>query len=221
MKRFILGILTLTLLASSCGTGKITSRQTDGIMTGATIGGTLGNAIGGLLGDGYGGWEGGYRGSAIGTILGTVAGAAIGHAATTPKNKSIKKMNPTPSIQTVPLSAALEKLYIHNVRYLDDNNDQIIQSQENCRIIFEIMNEGQETAYNVIPFIAETSGMKRIRISPSIMVEQIPPHTGIKYTATVHAGKKIHEGEAVFRLSVTDESGQEYDWLEFTIPTQR
>lgn len=48
-------------------------------------------------------------------------------------------MNPTPSIQTAPLSAALEKLYIHNVRYLDDNNDQIIQSQENCRIIFEIM----------------------------------------------------------------------------------
>ena len=35
------------------------------------------------------------------------------------------------------------------------------------------------------------------------------------------AGKKIHEGEVVFRLSVTDESGQEYDWLEFTIPTQR
>lgn len=221
MKRFTLGILTLALLTTSCGTSRMTSQQADGIMTGATIGGTLGNAIGGLIGDGYGGWNGGYRGSAIGTILGTVAGAAIGHAATTPKKKPSEETVPAETTLPDHYSAAIDRLRIQNVRYLDDNDNQTIQSHESCKITFEIMNTGQETAYRIIPVLTETSGMKRLSISPSILVEQIAPHQGIKYTATVRAGKKLREGEAVFRVSVADEYGQEYDWQEFAIPTKR
>lgn len=50
------------------------------------------------------------------------------------------------------------------------------------------MNEGNEIAYNVIPSVAEISGMKHLHISPSILVEQIQPGNGVKYTATVTAG---------------------------------
>lgn len=221
MKRFTVGVLTLALLTASCGTSKMTGQQADGIMTGATIGGTLGNAIGGLLGDGYGGWDGGYRGSAIGTILGTVAGAAIGHAATTPKNKPSEKIIPAEATPLDYYSTAIDQLRIQNVRYQDDNDDKVIQSYESCKITFEIMNTGEETAYRIIPILTETSGMKRLSISPSILVEQIAPHQGIKYTATVRVGKKLREGEAVFRVSVADEYGQEYDWQEFAIPTKR
>ena len=50
------------------------------------------------------------------------------------------------------------------------------------------MNEGEQTIYNVVPMVTETTGMKRIYISPPVMVEQIAPHNGVKYTATISAG---------------------------------
>lgn len=53
------------------------------------------------------------------------------------------------------------------------------------------MNEGSEIAYNVIPSVTEISGAKQIHISPSILVEQILPGNGVKYTATVSVGKRV------------------------------
>ena len=83
------------------------------------------------------------------------------------------------------------------------------------------MNEGNEIAYNVIPCVVEISGIKHLHISPSILVEQILPGNGVKYTATVTAGKRIKTGTATFRLAVTDTRGQMYDHKEFTLNTAR
>ena len=88
-------------------------------------------------------------------------------------------------------------------------------------MIFEIINEGEHTAYNVVPVVAETTGMKRIYISPSVMIEQIAPQDGVKYTANVSAGDKIKTGNVNIRIAVADEYGDEYDWQEFSLPTQR
>lgn len=83
------------------------------------------------------------------------------------------------------------------------------------------MNEGSETAYNVIPSVTEISGVKQIHISPSILVEQILPGNGVKYTATVSVGKRVKNGTATFRIAVTDTHGQIYDRQEFTLETAR
>ena len=48
---------------------------------------------------------------------------------------------------------------------------------------------------NVVPVVTETTGMKRIYISPSVMVEQIAPHNGVKYTANISAGERIKDGK--------------------------
>ena len=60
-----------------------------------------------------------------------------------------------------------------------------------------------------------------IYLSPSVMVESIGPHNGIKYTATLTAGKRIKTGEIVLRVSVADSFGQPYDGQEFSLPTLR
>ena len=83
------------------------------------------------------------------------------------------------------------------------------------------MNEGSETAYNVIPSVTEISGAKQVHISPSILVEQILPGNGVKYTATVSVGKRVKNGTATFRVAVTDTRGQTYDRQEFTLETAR
>ena len=69
------------------------------------------------------------------------------------------------------------------------------------------MNEGEQTIYNVVPMVTETTGMKRIYISPPVMVEQIAPHNGVKYTATISAGERIKTGNVTIRVAVADGNG--------------
>lgn len=227
MKKTFIGILALAIVCSSCGTGRMASGDSGAIFTGAAIGGNIGGAIGGLIGDSNGGWRGGYRGSAIGTIIGTVAGAAIGNAATAPKQPEeysyrVERTQPYPTCSEAQKApSATDCLKIRNIRFIDADRNHIISSGESSKVIFEIINEGAQTAYNVIPIVAETTGMKRIYISPSVMIEQITPHNGVKYTANINAGERIKTGEIIIHIAVADEYGQEYDWQEFSLQTQR
>ena len=181
MKKYFIGLLALALACSSCGTSQMASGDPGAIFAGAAIGGNVGGAIGGLIGDSNGGWRGGYRGSAIGTIIGTIAGAAIGNAVSAPKQEEygyrIERTEPyEPQPETYPAPSVFDNLKIRNIRFIDDNRDHVITSGESSKVIFEIMNEGDRTVYNVVPVVTETTGMKRIYISPSVMVEQIAPH---------------------------------------------
>lgn len=210
-------ILLAALLLTGCGTSQGLSGDPNAVLTGAAIGGNVGSAIGGLIGESSHDWRGGYRGSAIGTIVGTLAGAAIGNAITTPKNPKNERQRPA----TQPYNEALDALRICHIRFIDEGRNQTVNAGEDCKIIFEIVNEGEQVACNVIPSVSERSGMKHIYISPSVMVEQIDPGEGVKYTAHLTAGRRLKAGELVIRLAVTDENGSEYDWQEFTLPTSR
>ena len=179
-----------------------------------------------LIGNSNGGWRGGYRGSAIGTIIGTIAGAAIGNAVSAPKQEEygyrIERTEPyEPQPETYPAPSVFDNLKIRNIRFIDDNRDHVITSGESSKVIFEIMNEGDRTVYNVVPVVTETTGMKRIYISPSVMVEQIAPHNGVKYTANISAGERIKTGNITIRVAVANGNGQQYDRQEFSLPTER
>ena len=59
--------------------------------------------------------------------------------------------------------------------------------------------------------VVETVGkVKHLGISPSVMVEEILPGEGIRYTASIHAGEKLKDGEVTFRVAVADENGDVY-----------
>ena len=149
MKRQI-GVLTASLLIlSGCGTSQTASGDPGAIFAGAAIGGNVGGAIGGLIGDNNGGWRGGYRGSAIGTIIGTIAGAAIGNAVSAPKQEAygyrIERTEPyKPQHETYPAPSVFDNLRIRNIRFIDDSRDHVISSGEKSKVIFEIMNEGEQ-----------------------------------------------------------------------------
>lgn len=224
MKRYFFGFLAAALLCSGCGTSQMASGDPNAVLAGAAIGGNVGGAIGGLIGDNNHGWRGGYRGSAIGTIIGTIAGAAIGNAISTAKQEEYGyRIERTPPLRSdiAQEQSAINNLRIRNIRFIDDNRDHIINSGENSKVIFEIINEGERTAFNVVPIVTETTGMKRIYISPSIMIEQITPSNGVKYTANVSAGERIKNGEITIHIAIADGTGKEYDWHEFSLTTQR
>ena len=233
MKNWFITLLAATLLLSSCSTTQGLSGDPGATLAGASIGGNLGGAIGGLIGDSNRGPRGAYRGSTIGSIIGTIAGAAIANAATTPQQDdgSYRVERSLQRAQSYSQSSrynraqqqndAFQQLKIRNIRFIDDSRDHIISSGERSKVIFEIVNEGRETAYNVVPVVSEATGMKRIYISPSMVIEQIAPGDGVKYTANINAGERIKTGEIIIHVAVANDYGDEYDWQEFTLDTQR
>lgn len=227
MKKQLTVFLLSVLLLSGCASGRM--GNPGAIVAGASIGGSLGGSIGGLIGDNNRGWRGGYRGSAIGNIVGTIAGAAIGSALTAPRQEPIEDDAYVPEVREVrvqkykkqSVQQPVSQLKLRRIRFIDDSRSHVIDAGENSKIIFEIMNEGRKPVYNVVPVVETVGKVKHIGISPSVMVEEILPGEGIRYTASIHAGDRLKDGEVTFRVAVADENGVICDSQEFTLPTQR
>lgn len=112
-------------------------------------------------------------------------------------------------------------LEIVNARFVDGNEDNCLNRNETCKVIFEIVNRGYKPVYDVVPTVVETTGNRHIFISPSIHVEKISPGSGVRYTAMVKADRKLKDGMARFCVSVIHEGKSISKVNEFNIPTKR
>ena len=204
----ILCLLLSLLMFTSCYTVSM-SGSPAAVSAGASIGGVLGS----IVGDRAGGWQG----SQFGALVGTVAGAAIGNVVTTPRTEKVLVEECSVTEPYYPPSG----LRITNIRFIDDNRNHTIDADENCKLVFDIVNEGDVSAYNVTPIIEEVSGMKHIGISPSAQISYLPQGDKVRYTATIAGGKRLKSGEAVFRVYTTESNGAVSDAHEFSLPTQK
>lgn len=204
----ILVLLTLAVSFSSCYTTSMQGSPA-AVSAGASIGGVLGS----IVGDRAGGWQG----SQFGALVGTVAGAAIGNAVTTPRQEKVVIEESQPAEPYYAPSGLL----ITNIRFIDDNRNHIIDAEENCKLVFDVINEGDVSAYNVTPIIEEISGIKHINISPSAQISYLPQGDRIRYTATIVGGKRLKSGEAVFRVYTTESNGAVSEAHEFSLPTAK
>lgn len=93
-------------------------------------------------------------------------------------------------------------LIVRNARFFDENGDGVISRGERCDIVFEVFNDGDATAYNVEPTVIETTRNKHILVSPTILVESIGAHKGVRYTARVVADSMLKNGTASFVIKV-------------------
>lgn len=111
-------------------------------------------------------------------------------------------------------------LEIVNARFVDDNENNMLDRNETCNLIFEVMNRGNQPVYDVVPTVIETTGNKHIFISPSIHIEKIDAGSGVRYTAMVKADKKLKDGSARFCVSVIHGNKAISKVNEFNIPTR-
>jgi len=210
MKKVIVMLLS-ALMLTSCYTTRMGGSPA-AVSAGASIGGVLGSIVGDRAG--------GYGGSQFGALLGTVAGAAIGNAVTTPPKEKVYRETEETNVPSGSYNA-VSGLQITNIRFIDDNRNQAIDAGESCKIIFEIVNAGDVAAYNIVPVVEETSGMKHLQISPSAQVAYMNKDDRIRYTAVINAGKRLKSGEAVFRVYTSESNGAVSDIHEFSIPTHK
>ena len=119
------------------------------------------------------------------------------------------------------MNANRDALQISNIRFIDNNGDGILQAGETAKITFEIRNRSRHNIRDVRPMVVETTGNRYVMVSPGIEVESIAPGSGIKYTASVMATKRLKAGELLFQLSTLYGNDRQSEVKELNIVTQK
>ena len=153
MRKMIFILCIPTALLSACSPSGMQGNPA-AVQAGAAIGGVLGAIVGDRAG--------GYNGSQFGALLGTVTGAAVGNAITTPREETYQVEEYY--VKTYPSSSQYEHtssyepssgLRIINLRFIDDNRNHVIDAEEDSKLVFDVVNDGDVPAYNVTPVIEE------------------------------------------------------------------
>ena len=224
MKKVIVYSLVGAMLLSSCSTTE------SGASNGAFFGSIIGSAIGGISGGHRGSDIGTLVGMAGGAVVGTAIGQASEKAEQRKYDEYMRRrtdsgfdpnnggddrivMETEVPSNTVSLDELKnmtgynvninESIQLRHENFTDANGDGNISPGEECKVSFEIMNNSDVEIFNVIPTVIETTGNKHIHISPTVRVESIKPHQGVRYTATILADKRLKDGNAVIRVTVT------------------
>ena len=224
MKKVIVYSLVGAMLLSSCSTTE------SGASNGAFFGSIIGSAIGGISGGHRGSDIGTLVGMAGGAVVGAAIGQASEKAEQRKYDEYMRRrtdsgfdpnnggddrivMETEVPSNTVSLDELKnmtgynvninESIQLRHENFTDANGDGNISPGEECKVSFEIMNNSDVEIFNVIPIVIETTGNKHIHISPTVRVESIKPHQGVRYTATILADKRLKDGNAVIRVTVT------------------
>ena len=146
-----------------------------------------------------------------------ISGPADEQAAKLPEAPSTEKTVSVTDLQR--LRPAIE---LRNVRIVDTRQEGVIHAGEQCKVVFEIMNRSNYTLHDVQPLVNELTGNKHLHVSPNLHIESIAPGTGVRYTATVLADKRLKDGQAVLRVAVAHhDREQEALTRQFTLVTRR
>lgn len=114
------------------------------------------------------------------------------------------------------------QIEICNAAFIDSDGDGVLKAGEQSKVSFEIMNRSNRPIRNVMPTVIETTGNKRIHISPSICIEQIMPRRGVRYTATVMGDRRLKKGEINIRIAVAQDGNEITSQIkEFKIITKK
>ena len=246
MKRILIVMMSVAML-SSCAT-----YTGQGAIVGAQFGTILGSAVGGIAGGWRGSDIGAITGMAGGAVVGAAIGQAADRkaearyearradyetrrgASDVPADDRIDigidgprgeraRVPESPrrgGVQVTPVQRPLVEM--RNVHIIDGAQDGVLRAGEHCKVVFEVMNNTSSTLYNVCPMVVDVPHNKHLFISPNLCIESIAAGTGIRYTATIQADKRLKNGEVSIHLGVSvnsrDIASQSYD---FTLRTSK
>ena len=249
MKKTLLIVVVAGLLVSSCGTYTGQGAYV-GAQFGSILGSAIGGISGGWRGSDIGTIVGMAGGAVVGAAIGSAAdqkqaekveeyrqqreadrrqrsnGYSYDYGQAEPGYEADDRIDfdaPGPSSVPAPNKAPdAPVVEIRNARVLDADRDGVIRAGEECKVTFEIMNRSSQVLYDVQPMVMDMTGNKHIQISPNLHVESIAPNSGVRYTASILADKKLKDGQAVIRVGVTlGHQEMTSQMKEFVVETRR
>lgn len=230
MKRILIPALSLLILTST--TASCSYNQYGAVTSGASLGAIFGSSIGGLMG--------GPRGSDKGTVAGVLIGAATEAVISSQieKGRQADRQNEynapadAASDQSVEygtynapdyhrhtaVRSDLEYLEVTNIRFLDSNNNQCLDPDESAYVAIDVYNRSDHTIFNVSPQIRCSS--RKVMISPSAIIENIPSGRGIRYKAALQASHRLPSSPLQFTVAFGN-GHENVTARKFSIRTQR
>ncbi|MBQ9645783.1 MAG: hypothetical protein IJV24_05450 [Prevotella sp.] len=248
MKKGLMMVIGAAMLMSSCGTYTATGAYTGGQL-GHVIGSAIGGISGGWDGHNVGSLIGTVGGVAAGAAIGSAIDHSqqrkyeqMQDARSNDRSYNRQRHNPSgqrydrgvdnPSGYdpqgrgddriTFMEDYASSALEIRNPMILETERDGVLTRGEELTVVFEVINNQDRPAYNVVPMVAETTGNKHIHISPDVRVESIPARQGIRYTARLQADQGLKKGEVVVRIGVAmDGKVIDSQTADYSVPTAK
>ena len=155
-----------------------------------------------------------------------IAGPTGEQSGTRPEMPSAAPQAPMASaektVSVEDLQRARPIIELLNVRIVDQREEGVIHAGEQFKVVFEIMNRSRHTLHDILPMVNELTGNKHLHVSPNLHIESIAAGTGVRYTATVLADKRLKDGQAVLRIAVAHhDREQESLTRQFTLVTRR
>ncbi|MDD5785444.1 MAG: glycine zipper domain-containing protein [Prevotella sp.] len=228
MKKAIAYSLVGAIMLSSCSTTE--SGASNGAFFGSILGSAIGGISGGPRGSDIGTIVGMAGGAIVGAAVGSAAekeqqrkydeylrqrnerhsreyhqyeerSQRYDDSGFDPNNGGDDRIVMEP--ETPSTASVNESIQLRNVSFVDSDGNGIIQPGEECKVSFEIMNNSDVEIFDIVPTVIETTGNKHVHISPSVRVESIKPHQGVRYSAMVLADKRLKDSNAVIRITVT------------------
>ena len=211
MKRYLIPSLALLVVLSS--TTSCSYNQYGAITSGASLGAVFGSSIGGLMG----GPRGSDKGTLAGVLIGAAAGAAVSSQiekgrqadvrqdedgyATRQDNQDVEygTYNSPGYRRHAAARTDLEYLEVTQVRFLDANNNQCLDSDESAFVEFDIYNRADHAIYNVSPQLRCNS--RKVLISPAAIIESVPSGRGVRYKAAIRAPRRLPSAPLQFTVS--------------------
>ena len=238
--------MSAAVVLSSCGSYNAAT----GAMAGGQFGHVIGSAVGGITGGWRGSEWGSLIGTVGGMAAGAAIGSSIdkkqheavmGKKAKRQTEKVQRQQTQRQQQQTrqyddsgfdpqgrgddrivFDQGASLPQLQIRNAGIYESVKDGVLTRGEECQVVFEIFNNTSEAVYDVRPLVEDVTGNKHINISPNLIIENIAPHKGVRYTATVLADSRLKDGEILVRIGVAQgENEITSETREFTVPTAK
>lgn len=116
------------------------------------------------------------------------------------------------------MAASQYPVTLSEVRFINDSNTEHIGRGELVKISFELRNTSGGMLSSLVPTVQETTGNKRLMISPSTMIESLAAGKVLRYTTYISAQKNLKTGVAHFVVSVKSNGATVSNVVEFDIP---
>ena len=112
-------------------------------------------------------------------------------------------------------------LKVKNLRFVDQNRNRIINSNERCQLLFDVVNDGEVAMHDVTPYIYEVNLSKYIHISNPSTIDHLRPGESAHYVIDIRTDRNLREGVATFCIELTNGHGLSVPCREFDLETAR
>ena len=112
------------------------------------------------------------------------------------------------------------KLVVQNLKFSDENNNNLIEANESSEISFTLSNQGMGPAYGVSVNLSDKKNVNGLKFSKRKYFKILKPDQFIDIKLQINSEMNLITSEAGFEIDISEENGFDLDKIPVDIQTQ-